>query len=98
MKEKLIRFLKQIPSIRSPNVLNSEKDTWTKAGAAMVDGLIQGITSKTDSAVKNELYLKRFAEEALNKFCYHKGIWCDENTYTSCKDCPMGINEKGENI
>lgn len=97
MKEKLVRFLKRILSIRSPNVLNSEKNTWTKTGAAMVDGLIQGITSKTDITVKNELYLKRFSEDALNKVCYPKGILCDENTYTSCKDCPMDINEKGEN-
>ena len=97
MKEKLVRFLKRILSIHSTNVLNSEKDTLAKTNAAIVDGLIQGITSKTNNAVKNEWYFKRFAGEARNKFCYPKGIWCDENTYTSCKDCPMGINEKGEN-
>ena len=95
MKEKLVRFLKRILSIHSTNVLNSEKDTLAKTNAAIVDGLIQGITSETDSAVKNELYLKRFTEESLNKVCYPKGILCDENTYTSCKYCPNVIKEKG---
>lgn len=50
-------------------VLNSEKDTWTRAGSAMVDGLIQGITSKTDSAVKSVTDLVSRMLAAIQDVC-----------------------------
>lgn len=45
----------------------------------------------------SEWYLERFAGEARGIFCYPKGVWYEENTCASCKDCPTDINEKGEN-
>ena len=51
------------------DALNSEKDTWTKAGVAFVDGLIQGITSKKQSAVNTVADLVRTMLEAIQEVC-----------------------------
>lgn len=51
------------------NVLKSQKETWSKAGAAMVEGLIQGISSKTQRAVDSVTDLVTRMLAAIQDVC-----------------------------